>query len=105
MSLYEPRMAGEVNCSPQWLTSQAEGRAAAAAALLRPIRDYDELRQALDARRRLMGLTLLQLDERSGVQSGYSAKLIAGMRHLGTMSLPSILGALELDLMLIERRK
>ena len=50
-------------------------------------------------------MTCQDLDHRSGVASGYSAKLIVGMKHLGPMSMDAILGALKVDIVLIERRQ
>jgi hypothetical protein len=68
------------------------------------VRDYDGLTRALDQRRRELGLRMADLDQRSGVADGYSAKLICGMRRFGEMSLPAILGALECDLVVVPRQ-
>jgi hypothetical protein len=43
------------------------------------------------------------VDARSGVQDGYSAKLFVGIRRFGEMSLPAILGALDVDLVVVPR--
>jgi hypothetical protein len=67
------------------------------------IRDYEQLRQAIAVRRRLLGLKQLETDERSGRQSGYQGKLEAGTRHFGPLSLPMVLAALDCDLLLAPR--
>jgi hypothetical protein len=63
------------------------------------VRDYPGLRKALDARRRELGLTLLELDHRAGLQDGYSAKLLGpnGSRHFGEMSFEVMLAALGME--------
>lgn len=99
------KMRGEFARSPQFLAADAAAKAEAQATLLRPIRTYPELRAAIDARRKMLSLTMADLDHRSGVQPGYSAKLICGLRHFGPMSLEVLLGALGVDLVLIERRR
>jgi hypothetical protein len=43
------------------------------------------------------------VDHKSGVQDGYSAKLFVGIRGFGVMSLQAILGALDADLVVIPR--
>jgi hypothetical protein len=67
------------------------------------IRDYSQLTQALAARRRQLGLRQLDLDEKSGLQSGYSGKIEANIRKLGDLSLPMILAGLDADLLLCPR--
>ena len=67
------------------------------------IRDYDQLVGALAARRRALGLRQLDLDEKSGTQTGYVSKIEAGIRRLGPLSLPMILAALDCDLLLAPR--
>jgi transcriptional regulator with XRE-family HTH domain len=67
------------------------------------IRNYTELTQALAARRRQLGLRQLDLDEKAGLQNGYAGKVEAGIRHLGYLSLPMILAALDADLFLAPR--
>jgi hypothetical protein len=67
------------------------------------IRDYSQLRAAIAARRRQLGLRQLDLDEKSSLQSGYSGKVEAGVRHLGPLSLPMLLAALDCDLLLAPR--
>ena len=66
-------------------------------------RDYSQLRQALAARRRQLGLRQLDLDEKSGLQNGYSGKLEKGIRKLGDLSLPMLLAGLDRDLLLAPR--
>jgi hypothetical protein len=66
-------------------------------------RDYEQLRAALSARRRQLGLRQLDLDEKSGLQNGYSGKLEKGIRKLGDVSLPMILAGLDADLYLAPR--
>jgi hypothetical protein len=67
------------------------------------IRDYDQLRQALAARRRALRLTQLECDARAGLQDQYTGKLEIGTRHLGALSLPMLLCALDCDLLLAPR--
>jgi transcriptional regulator with XRE-family HTH domain len=67
------------------------------------IRSYEKLQSALSARRRSLGLRQLELDERSGLQSGYSGKIEIGVRRLGPISLPNLLAALDCDLLLCPR--
>jgi hypothetical protein len=67
------------------------------------IRDYDQLRQAIAARRRQLGLLQLEADERSGCQPGYQGKIECGVRKLGDLSLPMILAGLDCDLYLAPR--
>jgi hypothetical protein len=43
------------------------------------------------------------VDHKSGVQDGYSAKLFVGIRGFGVMSLQAVLGALDADLVVIPR--
>jgi hypothetical protein len=67
------------------------------------IRDYDQLTSALAARRRQLGLRQLELDEKSGLLSGYSGKIEVQTRRLGPLSLPMILAGLDCDLLLCPR--
>jgi transcriptional regulator with XRE-family HTH domain len=67
------------------------------------IRDYDQLREALAIRRQQLGLRQLEADEKSGLQSGYFGKIECGLRHLGPLSLPMALAALDCDLYLAPR--
>ena len=67
------------------------------------VRSYDQLRAALSARRRELGLRQLEADEKSGLMSGYVAKDKAGVRKLGDLSLPMLLAGLDCDLYLAAR--
>jgi transcriptional regulator with XRE-family HTH domain len=60
-----------------------------------------QLQRALAGRRLALGMTQLELDDRSGVQSGYSGKLEKGLRGFGDMSLAATLGALNCRLLLV----
>jgi hypothetical protein len=67
------------------------------------IRDYGQLRQALAARRRQLGLRQLEVDQLAGLQDQYCGKLEIGTRKLGPLSLPMLLAALDADLLLAPR--
>jgi hypothetical protein len=67
------------------------------------IRDYSQLRQAIAARRRQLGLLQLEVDHRSGCQPGYQGKIEAGCRKFGDLSLAMILAGLDCDLYLAPR--
>jgi hypothetical protein len=63
------------------------------------VKDYTELVQVLDARRRQLGMRMADIDYKSGLQEGYAAKLICGMRKLGPVSLPLMLETLGLEIL------
>lgn len=65
------------------------------------VTEVDELRRVLAARRRALGISQLALDDIAGLQSGYVAKLEAGTRNPGPISLPCWLGALGLKLAVV----
>lgn len=67
------------------------------------VRDYSQLRQVLAARRRQLGLTQLEADDKSGLMSGYVGKIECGVRKLGDLSLPMLLAGLDCDLYLAPR--
>lgn len=67
------------------------------------IRDYRQLTEALAARRRQLGLTQLETDDKSGLMTGYVGKLECGVRKLGDVSLPMLLAGLHADLYLAPR--
>jgi hypothetical protein len=60
-------------------------------------RDYEGLRKAIDARRIELRMKLLDLDHDAGLQNGYAAKLVCGMRNFGPLTLGPILGNVHLD--------
>lgn len=64
----------------------------------------EELRALICDRREALDISLLTLDSISGVQDGYSAKLLAPkpIRNFGPDSLAAILGALALRIVRIE---
>lgn len=63
------------------------------------VTNYETLRTVLRARRIALGMSQLDLDERAGLQNGYTGKIEAGIRNFGATSLPSMLGALGMVLM------
>lgn len=71
--------------------------------------DYASLMAALKARRVALGFTQLDVDERAGLQDGYTGKLEAWDKdsgwRLGPVSLPLLLGALEVQLALAVLRE
>jgi hypothetical protein len=67
------------------------------------VNTYPDLLRQLDRRRRELGLRMADVDAKSGVQDGYSAKLFVGIRGFGPMSLSAILGALQCDLIIVPR--
>ncbi len=60
------------------------------------ISDYASLRRALDARRRELGLTMVELDAVAGLAERYVPKLLGPgeVKRLGECSLSALLGAL-----------
>jgi hypothetical protein len=66
-------------------------------------RTYQELTLAFAARRRQLGLRQLDADEKAGLQSSYVGKLEIGTRKLGSLSLPMLLAAYDLDILLVPR--
>jgi len=70
------------------------------------VTDYEQLALALRRRRQRLGLTMNELDDRSGLQLGYTAKLENfshenSGRFIGPVSLPLWLGALGLAIVLV----
>lgn len=65
------------------------------------IEDYEGLIEAIKRRRQALGLRQLAMDERTGLPDGYQGKLECGMKHFGPMSLPLVLGALGLKLIVV----
>jgi predicted transcriptional regulator len=74
--------------------------------MARKVRDFDELATALRNRRLELGMSQLELDHRSGLPDGYTAKLelvasnptAKNARNIGRLSLPLMLEALGLTL-------
>lgn len=78
-------------------------------AALKPIgvvREYGDLVDAMRERRQALGWSHLELDYRSGVQDGYTGKIEnwrAGYgKKMGVVSLPLLLEALGLGLLVVE---
>ena len=70
-------------------------------AVLAVVSTPEQLRKALAFRRQELGLKQLELDELSGCQSGYTGKIEAGIKNLGPVSMPNILEALGLEMVLM----
>jgi hypothetical protein len=68
------------------------------------IRGLEELRCALRQRAEALGISRITLDEVSGMTPGYAAKVLApqSMKQIGKVSLPLLLGALGVKLILAE---
>jgi hypothetical protein len=66
-------------------------------------RTYEQLTSAFAARRRQLGLRQLDADEATGLQGSYVGKLEVGTRKLGPLSLPMLLAAYDLDILLVPR--
>jgi hypothetical protein len=75
-----------------------------AAAQIAIVKDYDDLLALARARKVQLGVTFETLDAVSGVQAGYSAKLLAPSpnKRFGPMSFGAIFGALGLQFVAIE---
>lgn len=67
------------------------------------VRSYDELHSALRARAEALNVSRQTLDEVSGLQSGYCAKLLAPVpiKGIGRITLAPLLGALGLKLVVV----
>jgi len=63
--------------------------------------DFEGMREAFKLRKNDLRLTTLELDDLAGLQSGYTSKLLCGMKRPGDMSLPALLGALGCELALV----
>ena len=68
------------------------------------VREYDELIAAVRARMEELEMTFDILDHRSGVQVGYSAKVLGPTpsKRFGPVSLGCILGALRMKMVLVD---
>jgi hypothetical protein len=72
---------------------------------LRPIaiaREYGELINALRDRAEELNVSRETLDAVSGLQSGYTAKLLVGLKGLGRVSLGPLLGSMGVVLVVME---
>lgn len=61
----------------------------------------EEIQQAMTARRKSLGLSQMLVDDISGLQTGYTGKLECGIKGLGKISMPLILGALKCELLIV----
>jgi hypothetical protein len=68
-------------------------------------RTYQQLTQAIAARRRQLGLRQLEADDLCGLQPGYLGKVEVGIRKLGDLSLPMICAGLDVDILVVPRRE
>jgi hypothetical protein len=59
------------------------------------------LRSAIDARRKALNITLLELDDLALLASGHASKLTCGTKNYGEVSLAAVLGALGAVLILV----
>jgi hypothetical protein len=59
-----------------------------------------EIAGLLDLRRRELGMTCGAVDDVAGLQERYSNKIFCGMKRLGDISTPALLGALGAKLVL-----
>lgn len=68
------------------------------------VRSYDDLIEVLRKVVTERGITMATIDEIAGLQSGYASKVLAPVpiKHLGPMSFDSIIGALGVDLVVID---
>lgn len=66
-----------------------------------PIKNYNELVALLVRRRHDLGMSQIDMDHRTGLADGYVAKIECGTKRLGPTSLPCILGALGVSLLVI----
>jgi hypothetical protein len=78
-------------------------------AFTRPVKSYRGLIEAFVARRKDLGLPQLEVDYRAGLPDGYTGKIEkydkTYGRKIGPLSLDCMLGALGLELVVIERKK
>lgn len=66
------------------------------------IRDYQSLIAEIVAERKRQGLTQIDMDTVAFIADGYTAKLEAGYKCLGPISLAAVLGALNVALVLVK---
>lgn len=70
------------------------------------VREYHELLQAIDTRRRELGMPMIELDERAGLPLGYVGKLLTdptkrNAKTLGRTSLGLVLKALGIEIVVV----
>ncbi|MCM5558494.1 hypothetical protein [Pleomorphomonas sp. JP5] len=66
------------------------------------IRDYNSLLAELVAERKRQGLSQIDMDTVAFIADGYTAKLEAGYKCFGPISLAAVLGALNVALVLVK---
>ena len=66
-----------------------------------PIKTYSELVTHLVRRRHDLGMSQIDMDARTGLADGYVAKIECGTKRLGPTSLPCILGALGVSILIV----
>jgi transcriptional regulator with XRE-family HTH domain len=66
-------------------------------------RTYQQLTEAIAARRRQLGLPQRDADDLCGLQPGYLGKIEKGIRKLGNVSLPMICAGLDIDILVAPR--
>lgn len=76
----------------------------------RVVRQYADLVDAIVVRRKRLGMSQIEVDDRAGLQLGYMGKLECWRsaqygRSLGVISLPLVLEALGLGLIVVPVRK
>jgi hypothetical protein len=67
--------------------------------MTRPPRD--QLRQAIDARRKELKLTCLEVDSDARLPSGYFSKYLCGSRNLGPEALEKVIAVLGVEILLV----
>ncbi|MBV8848198.1 MAG: hypothetical protein JOZ16_01280 [Methylobacteriaceae bacterium] len=65
----------------------------------------DTIKNAIRQKRMELGLSQEAANARSGLQDGYWNKIECGDRRLGHISIPCCLGALGLELIVVEKAK
>jgi hypothetical protein len=70
-----------------------------------PVKSYAELIALIEARRRELGLSMLEVDWRAGLQDGYFAKVSCGLKHMGRLSFGLILDTLGLEVRVYPKTK
>jgi transcriptional regulator with XRE-family HTH domain len=65
----------------------------------------DVIKAAIRQKRIELGLSMEAANDRAGLQDNYWHKIECGLRRLGYISLPCCLGALGLELLVVEKSK